>query len=187
MRQARLLLAPALAAVLAACAHTPAPAYQPGVDNLRALRAGPATPLAVGDFDAGPKVGDERLGGLRGSSMSGAEDGLFSTYLQRALEAELRQAGRLDPEADLRLEGTLVRNQLSANSGSTGYANVAARFVLRRGEDVVLDKEIAARAEWESSFMGALAIPAGMQGYVSAVQKLAGALFADPDFQAATR
>ena len=113
MRQARLLLAPALAAVLAACVHTPAPAYQPGVDNLRALRAGPATPLAVGDFDAGPKVDDERLGGLRGSSMSGAEDGLFSTYLQRALEAELRQAGRLDPEADLRLEGTLVRNQLS--------------------------------------------------------------------------
>ena len=145
MRQARLLLAPALAAVLAACAHTPAPAYQPGVDNLRALRAAAATPLAVGDFDAGPKVDDERLGGLRGSSMSGAED------------------------------------------GSTGYSNVAARFVLRRGEDVVFDKEIAARAEWESSFIGALAIPAGMQGYVSAVQKLAGALFADPEFQAATR
>lgn len=185
--KSRLLLAPALAAALSACVHTPAPAYAPGVDNLRALRAGPATPLAVGDFDADAKVDDARLGGLRGSSMSGGEDGLFSTYLQHALEAELRQAGRLDPDAPLRLEGTLLRNQLSANSGSTGYANVSARFVLRRGEDVVFEKTLSAREEWESSFMGAIAIPAGMQGYVATVQKLAGTLFADPDFQAAIR
>lgn len=184
---ARLLAVTGLAALLGACVHTPAPAYQPGVENLRTLRAAEGQPIVVGDFDAGPKVNDTRLGGLRGSSMTGAEDGLFSTYLQHALEAELRQAGRFDPGAGLRLEGTLVHNQLDASSGSTGFARVAARFVLRRGDEVVFDKELAAREEWESSFIGTIAIPGGMQGYVATVQKLVGTLFADPDFRAATR
>ena len=93
--------------------------------------------LTVADFDADPKLDDGRLRGLRGSSMTGASDGLFSTYLQQAFEAELRQAGRLDPDADLQLHGTLVHNKLDASSGSYGRASVGARFVLRRKGEVV--------------------------------------------------
>ena len=183
----RLLLARPLVAALAAGGHTPAPASPAGVDNLSVLRADPATPMAVADFDADPKLDDGRLRGLRGSSMTGASDGLFSTYLQQAFEAELRQAGRLDPDADLQLHGTLVHNKLDASSGSYGRASVGARFVLRRKGEVVFDKVVKADDQWESSFIGAIAIPAGMQGYVATVQKLVGTVFADPDFVAASR
>lgn len=188
MRAFRFLAIPAVLS-LAACAHTPAPAYQAGVDSLVALRAAPAEArLAVGDFDAAPDVNDAKLGGMRGSSLSGASsDGLFSTYLQQALETELRQAGRLDPEAGLRLTGTLTENYMNATGSKEGIGRVSARFVLRRGDEVVFDKVLQAKHRWESSFMGAIAIPAAFSGYAATVQKLTRELFADPAFQAALR
>lgn len=176
----------AAALALAACVHAPAPAYQPGIANLQALRAGGA-PIGVDGFAAEAGVNDSRLG-MRGNSMTGAGiDGAFSTYLQTALETELRNAGRLDAAAGLRLSGTLTENRLDANGSSIGRASVGARFVLTRDGRVVYDKVHSADHAWESSFLGAIAIPAAMQGYAATVQKLSGQLFADPDFVEATR
>lgn len=173
--------------LLAACVHAPAPAYQPGLDNLRTLRAGTSL-IAVEDFAAADGVNDSRLS-MRGvNSMTGAGgDNAFSSYLQQALEIELRNAGRFDADSGLRLSGTLTVNQLESADLSIGRATVAARFVLTRGGRVVYDQVHKARHEWESSFLGALAVPAAMQGYSATVQKLVGVLFADPAFIAASR
>jgi hypothetical protein len=171
---------------LTACVHSPAPQYQSGVANLQVLRAG-TTKIAVDDIATAERVEDGRLV-MRGNSMTGAgSDGTFSTYLQQALESELRTAGRFDPAAGLRLSGTLTANRLHADGASTGRATVAARFVVTRDGKVVYDAVQTAGHEWESSFMGAIAIPAAMQGYVATVQKLVGQLFADPAFVEATR
>ena len=51
---------------------------------------------------------------------------------------------------------------------------------------MVYDKSFEAQHEWESSFIGALAIPAAMDNYAGAVQKLVGMLFADADFSSST-
>lgn len=171
---------------LGACASSPAPAYQPGIANLHVLRAGTA-PIGVDDFDAASGVNDQRLS-VRADSLSGAgSDGTFSTYLQQALETELRVAGRFDQTADLRLSGTLTVNSVEAMNFSVGRASVGARFVLKRRGLVTYDKVLVANHEWDSSFIGALAIPAAMQGYSATVQKLTGQLFADPEFLQATR
>lgn len=171
---------------LAACVHAPAPAYQPGVANLQALRVN-ATPIGVDDFVADDGVNDNRLGVRADSMIGGGVDRTFSSYLQHALEVELHTAGRLDPAADLRLSGALTTNRLDANGLSVGHASVSARFVLTRDNRVIYDKVHNADHEWESSFIGALAIPAAMQGYVATVQKLNGQLFSDPAFIEATR
>lgn len=172
---------------LAACINTPAPAYQPSVANLQALRVNGSTPLAVDDFSASPGVNDNQFA-IRGSAMTGAgDDGAFSTYLQLALETELRAAGRLDAAADLRLGGTLTVNRLDAVGFSVGHASVGARFVLTRDGRTVYDKVHFVEHEWESSFFGSVAIPAAIQGYSATIQKLTGQLFADPEFVAATR
>lgn len=171
---------------LAACVNSPTPLYQPGIANLQALRVS-ETPLAVDDFGADAGVNDSRFG-IRASSMTGSGvDGAYSTYLQQALETELRNAGRFDAAAGLRLSGTLTANRLDANSPSVGRATVGARFVLTRDGRVVYDRVHTTDYQWESSFLGALAIPAAMQGYPATVQKLLGQLFADPAFVEATR
>lgn len=185
-RAIRAVVVPAALSALAACVTAPAPAYQPGIANLQALRVN-ATPIGVDDFAADVGVNDSRLG-IRADAMTGGGgDGAFSTYLQQALEAELRNAGRLDPAAGLRLSGTLTKNHLDANDLSVGRASIGARFVLTRGGRIVYDKVHSVDHQWESSFLGAIANPAAVQGYVATVQKLTGQLFTDPAFVEATR
>ncbi|WP_420478654.1 hypothetical protein [Brevundimonas sp. FT23028] len=176
----------AVMSTLAACVSTPAPTYQPSIANLQSLRSGTAM-IGVDAFTANEGVSNRSFV-LRGSTMSGSGvDGTFSTYLQEALEAELRNAGRFGDAAALRLSGTLTTNRLNAAGISTGDGAVGARFVLTRDGQVVYDKELTGEHQWPSSFIGAVAIPAAVQGYPATVEKLISLLFADPDFIAATR
>ena len=185
--RARLLAAAALTALLlVGCVSTPAPAYAPGNDNLTVLRGQPGARLAVDAFQAAPGVANDRLG-LRGNSMSGGSDGTFTTYLQQALEAELRNANRHDAGSTIRVSGELLANRLDASGARTGKASIRARFVVTRGGAVAYDKPLQADHQWESSFIGALAVPTAMENYVATLQKLIGALVADPAFVEASR
>jgi hypothetical protein len=55
-----------------------------------------------------------------------------------------------------------------------------------RSGQVVFDKMLSATQQWDSSFIGAIAVPMAVQNYAGAVQKLVGVLLADSDFQHAT-
>lgn len=68
---------------------------------------------------------------------------------------------------------------------STGTAPLAARFVVTRGGSVNYDRELKVDASWESSFIGAVAIPAAATQYEALYRKLVGALIDDADFRKA--
>ncbi|QNP40488.1 hypothetical protein [Lysobacter solisilvae (ex Woo and Kim 2020)] len=181
----RLLLLPVLSLSLAACVSMPPPSYQPGISNTELLLQKRSDKLAVDGFDAAPGINNRSLG-IRGSQLTGGSDGTFGTYLQEALVTELKAAGKYEGNSPLRISGTLLRNDLDGGAVKRGTARVAARFVVKKGEAVVYDKSFEAQHEWESSFIGALAIPAAMDNYAGAVQKLVGMLFADADFSRST-
>ncbi|HTP94982.1 MAG TPA: hypothetical protein VMK05_03985, partial [Burkholderiales bacterium] len=67
----------------------------------------------------------------------------------------------------------------------TGTARLAARFTVRNGGRLVYDKEIAADASWESSFLGAVALPAAINQYGALYKTLVAKLIDDPDFRRA--
>lgn len=173
-----------LALGLAACAHTPAPAYQPAVANTESLQSA-RTGIRVGLFDAAPGAENERLR-ARAVSLTGGSDGLYTTYLRDAVSTELETAGRLDPSSTTVIEGTLVRNELNAGGASSADAVIAARFLVKRGDVAVYNETLTAEHEWDSSFIGMIAVPAALQNYVATVQKLLGKLFSDPSFKQAT-
>jgi hypothetical protein len=64
---------------------------------------------------------------------------------------------------------------------------VGAEFALTRNNQVCFKKNLLAEHKWDSSFIGAVAIPAAFNNYPTAVQKLLSELFADSDFIAAVR
>lgn len=167
------------------CVSMPAPAYQPGISNTEVLLHGKSS-LAVEAMDAANGVNNKSLS-VRGSSLKGGSDGTFSTYLQEALVAELKTAGRYGPGSSTRIDGTLVKNQLDGGAIKTGTAVVGAHFVVTQSGAAVYDKTLEAQHSWDSSFIGAIAIPAAMENYAAAVQKLIGKLFGDPDFVKATQ
>lgn len=182
---ARYLALAVLTLALVACVSPPAPKYQAAIANTEFLLKGQSK-LAVGSFVAAKGVSNQALG-VRGSELKGGgSDGTFSSYLQDAVTTELQTSARLDATSDLRLSGVLTRNELSSGM-QTGTAIVGAEFALTCNNQVCFKKALLAEHHWDSSFIGAVAIPAAFNNYPTAVQKLLGELFADPDFIAAAQ
>lgn len=177
----RNLILGGMAALLVGCVTMPATTYQPSIDNTQALLRDGKSRLAVDAFAVAKDVDNKSLS-VRGSQLTGGSDGTFSTYLRDAIQAELQTAGRYDAASATRISGTLTGNELDGSGVSTGHAKVSARFVVMRQQTKVYDKELTATHQWDSSFIGAIAIPAAMQNYTTTVQKLIGLLLADPDF-----
>jgi hypothetical protein len=169
---------------LAACVSPPAPKYQPAIDNTGLLLK-QSTKRGVGKFTAAAEVSNRSLA-VRTSQLTGGSDGTFSTYLHDAIIAELQTSARYDASSELEISGILTRNELSSGIG-TGTATVGAEFALTRNNQVCFKKTLVAEHKWESSFIGAVAIPTAFSNYPTTVQKLLGELFADADFIAAVR
>lgn len=165
---------------LSACATLTLPTYQSSVDNTQALLSQKA-PVAVGPFSASDGVENKRLS-VRGSPLSSSQDNQFSAYLRSALVRELETAGRLDPNSNISIEAVLTQNELSAAGARTGTARLGATFIVTRDGEEVFRKPMQVEHSWESSFIGAIAIPAAVQNYSTAVQKLLAALLADAEF-----
>ncbi|HEY2344948.1 MAG TPA: hypothetical protein VGH80_03585 [Xanthomonadaceae bacterium] len=178
----RILATASLGLLLAGCVTVHATAYQPSIENTQALSSEGNSKIAVDAFNAANGVENRSLS-VRGSQLTGGgSDGTFATYVHDALQAELQTAGRYDQASQIRLSGTLTRNDLNGANMSVGTAQVGARFVVTRQNTKVYDKELVADHHWDSSFVGAIAIPAAMQNYTTTLQKLVAQLFADPDF-----
>ncbi len=67
----------------------------------------------------------------------------------------------------------------------TGKGRLAAKIQIKRDGQTLFDKEIVAEATWESSFVGAVALPAAINQYGALYKTLVGKLFDDPDFKRA--
>jgi hypothetical protein len=175
----------ALVALIAtACISPPAPKYQPSIDNVELLNRQTAK-ITVGKFTADRGVENHSLS-IRGSQLKGGQDGTFSTYLHDAVVAELQASARYDEHSPLVLSGVLTRNELSTGMGK-GSASVGGEFVLARDSQTCYRKTLLAHHEWDSSFFGAVAIPAAIDNYPTTVQMLLNELFSDPDFVSALR
>lgn len=174
-----------LVATLNACSMV-APKYNTNFDNVGKLRGAALQPVTVGAFAKEAKGDDVDRLTIRGSSLN-SPNGSYTAYLREAIRQELDDARLLDPKSQIELSGVLVRNELDGSGISLGFAEIEARFIVKRDGKVRFDKVISARHEWESSFLGAIAIPRTQQNYPIVVQKLLTSLFEDPLFLAALK
>ena len=180
----RLCLAGAMVACLLAsgCA-TKAPGYQTSVDNVQTLAGLGPVRAAVGTVKLDEKNAESlnRLS-ARGMSIEPPYAGGYAEYLAEALRADLAAAGKLDPNALRSINAVMTANNLDASGINVGVAEVAARFTVTEKGRVLYDRPLQAKHEWESSFMGAVAVMNALHNYNVTVQKLVGQLFADPAF-----
>ena len=186
----RLLRAPVQLAgvmLLGACAMT-APKYNGSFETSQKLRDAGLERARVGQFTADPKATDKvnRLS-IRASPYASPYGSSFVAYLEQAVRQELEDGRLFDQNASTEIDGILLRNELDGSGIATGTADIEAQFIVQRDGTVRFDKVKSAHHEWESSFLGATAIPAAAQNYPVVVQKLISQLFADPDFIAAMK
>lgn len=158
------------------------------VDNTSAARAIGFKSAAVGPFTLAeglPKSLDLSIG-VRGSTLYSPYEDSLARYMAETLRAELAGAGLLDPGSPTVITGQLTRSATQAGS-SQGSAELGMRFQVARAGRRVYDKELVEQQEWESSFVGAIAIPLAMDQYTSLYRRLVARLLRDQDFADAVR
>lgn len=183
----KLLLAVSALALLALTAcSTPAPPYAVSIPNVQALKSATTSGVAIGEFTAQGSAANNESISIRGNPMVSAH-GTFSKYLQNAITQELIEARLLDPKSGLQIAAVLLKNDISAAGVITASAEIEAKFSITSGGKVTFDKVIRATTEWDSNFLGAIAIPRAQQNYPNLVTVLLKQLYADKDFVIALR
>lgn len=187
MRRQAISLLALSALALSACAVAPVPPPQATFDNLQAIRDGRFAPLRVGEFTAGPgaPAAMDRKVTVRAGTQA-APSGSYARFLGETLEAELKSAGKLDPNAPLVVSGVLTRTHVDSTMPNA-TAELGARFTLRKNGAVAFDKTLEATSTWTSSFLGAIAITDAFNHYNALFSQLVTRLLSDPDFKAAAR
>lgn len=175
-----------LAAALAGCVSVKLPPPVASAETLEKLRGANIAPAKTGTFKLaeGKNPGmDKSLSGLRGSSLE-PDSGSFSQHLKDVIIAELKAAALYDENSPIQIDAELTDSMVDAAIG-TGRSRLSAHFVVIRAGKRVFDKELVVASEWESSFVGAIALPAAINQYSSLYKSLAAKLFDDPDFRTA--
>jgi hypothetical protein len=175
-----------LSALASGCATTLAP-HQPSLDTVTLLRSSGMGKLAVGEFKLAPgaKPDIDRSVSARASTASPSE-GTFSAYLKASLVSDLKASGLYDTAAPLAVQGQLVDAQLDTGM-STGRALVSAHVQVMSAGQTIFDKTLKDEHTWDSSFIGAVAIPRALNEYQASYANVLGQLYKDPEFLKACR
>lgn len=159
-----------------------APQYSASMDNVQTLKDAGDYTAKVGNFTSQSDPANANPISLRGSSLASPYNNSYATYLQEAIKQELALAGKLASGAEVEVSGVLLKNDLDASGFATGSGKIEARFVIKKGSQVLYDKVKSTQSQWESSFVGAIAIPRAQQEYPNLVRKLLTELYTDDSF-----
>lgn len=171
-------------AILSGCAAV-APNYNPNPESAQKLQAARVQPAKVGDFTAEANAANSSIG-LRASTMVAAQ-GTYDKYLADALKNELELVKLYSPTSTTVIAGVLMKNEMNTGVAMIGDGLIEARFVVKRDGAIRFDKVKKATIQWDSNFVGAIAIPRAQREYPRLVQALVMELFSDPDFVAALK
>jgi hypothetical protein len=158
-----------------------APKYTASLTNVQQVKDSGIQALKVGTFESIPGKGNANPISLRGSSLDSPYEKSYAKYLAEAVRQELSLAGKLAPDAQIEVSGALTKNDINIPV-SSGSGDIEARFVVTRGGVVQYNQVKSTHDEWDSSFVGAIAIPRAQDRYPIMVQKLLASLYADPAF-----
>ena len=174
----------AVAVLATGCAQLKAPPYgadYAALEQLKAAKPGSANVLKVEPTDPAAQVNNLSL---RGTPLNSAS-GTFSKYLEEALVQDLKEISAYDPQSQTQIDAKILANDIDIRGFSMGSGVMEIELrVLRSGEQR-LKKTYKAETSFESSFMGAVAIPAGQAAYPQLVRELLRKVYADPQFLAA--
>jgi hypothetical protein len=163
-----------LALALGGCASQPLPTYQISIANQMTL-ASLAQKAKYSVLQGGdPHDVDASVRGRRITSPS---NGSWSVYFDDAIRTELVSSQNFDAASPQSIQATLVKVLLA-----DGRARLSARFIVRRGDVVEYDKVLLVKRKWDSSILGAIAIPNGFSQSAALFQQLLHRFFKDPDF-----
>jgi hypothetical protein len=182
----RLLAALVPMSLLATGCTLNAPRYNTLVGNTLALREAGLEKVRIGDISADP-ASKGKIEKVKVRAMTLASPyGSYAAYLREALAAEFDHADLLDANSTISIDGVLLENRL-AGGAPNDFCALQARLTITRDGKIAWQGTKSSRHEWDSAFLGDIAIPRSIANYQIGVQRLIAAFIADPEFAAALR
>jgi hypothetical protein len=176
------LLALGVSVFSSGCTMMMAPQYTASLDNVQILRDSGSHTAKVGEFDASKDKTYANPISIRSVSLVSPYDDSYASYLTAALKQELSLAKKLSPDANVEITGTVLKNDINTSGESMSWAQVEARFIVKRNGQLRYDQVKSMKHEFPSSFSANVAIPKAVQEYPVAVQKLLHQLYIDKAF-----
>jgi len=161
-----------------------APPYQASIENVQTIKSAKIEQVKVGSIESNKRLNSISL---RGSSMYSPVEKSYGAYISKALEDELKLAKLWSPVSSTVITGTILKNDIDISGFSEGTGESSVKFVVTKDNQVIFEKVISTEHTFDSSFMGAIAIPNGQSNYVNLVQKLIKKLFEDKNFISALK
>ena len=158
-----------------------APGYSPDYEALDKLKAAKPDKVQVGAVQPVDANAPLNRITLRGSPLT-SPDGTFSKYLELALVRDLKEIGAYDLGASTKIDARLLQNDIDVSGFSTGTGVLEVELSVSRVGAQRLKKSYKAQLSFDSSFLGAVAIPAGQTQYSNLVRTLTRMVYTDPEF-----
>jgi hypothetical protein len=157
-----------------------APKYTANVDNVNVLKQNKQE-INTGDF----VLANKKLNSisLRGSKLKSPVNASYADYLEDAIQLELTKASLFNPLSPLLLTAKITENDLDASGFSVGDGIMTVEFTVSKNRDTVFNKTLTAKIEWDSSFIGSIAIPNAQNSYPKLVKQLLSQLYSDAEFK----
>jgi hypothetical protein len=181
MKRILTIFSASLFAMLVSACSTVAPNYTPSIANVESLKKVGDFHAKVGTFTSAAAEGNANPISLRGTNMISPYQDSYAAYVAEALRQELAMSQKLGPNADIELSGVLLTNDINPDM-SIGHGNISMQLSVKKNNQVNYERVISTKHQWESSFMGAIAIPQAIQEYPIMIQKLLASLYEDKDF-----
>jgi hypothetical protein len=159
-----------------------APQYSASLDNVQMLKDTGNYTARVGEFTSSKDKANANPLTIRGSSLVSPYQESYANYIAEAIRQELSLAKKMSSDASVEISGILLKNDLDASGFTLGFAEIQARFIVKRSGQVRYDQMKSVRHEFPSSFAGAIAIPRAVQEYPVTIQKLLASLYTDKAF-----
>ncbi|ALQ08721.1 hypothetical protein D172_012095 [Pseudoalteromonas sp. Bsw20308] len=165
--------------------------YKPQITNIRltSFTNVPLEHILMLEFLSSLKLNLKKLNkiSLRGSPLVSSVGNSYGEYIESALIQELKLAKLWSGVATKQVSGKVIEQDIDVTGFSEGSAFIKVKFTVSDGDITLFDKVISAEHTFDSSFLGAIAIPNGQRSYVELVQKLLTNLYADEEFIASIK
>ena len=160
------------------------PPYSADIGTVSKLKQETVSPLSVGTIKSEKKLNKISL---RGSPLISSVGNSYGKYIENALLQELKLAKLWSGVAKKQVTGKVIDQDIDVTGFSEGSSFIKVNFIVSEENIILFEKEIMAEHTFDSSFMGAIAIPNGQKSYVELVQKLLTNLYADEEFIASIK
>lgn len=161
---------------------TVAPGYAGARQNIEAINSIGDFKLGVDRFVDSDSSDNKKQLSMRGNTATSPYGPTFASYVENAIRQDLSISGRYSDSSRTRIVGVLLKNDVDASGFSTGTGICEVEFSLLNNSNVLYKKRITQNHQWESSFVGAVAIPKATNEYPVMVERLLNKLFSDNDF-----